>query len=103
MATYIPHAVSKIRANRAARWAAWEAMGRQGRVEAGIVTVYTPDRSQHGYARDYGRPYTGAAGYSSTLRVHWREGETTLCAVKGMVPAYEAPGLVGGFAEWTIR
>lgn len=103
MTSYTPHAVSKIRQNRAARWAAWDAMNQRERIEAGIVKVFAPDRSQCGYAKDYGRPYTGEAGYSRTLRVHWEDGTTTICALKGMVPAVEAAGLPGGFAEWTIR
>jgi len=103
MTKYTPHAVSKIRRNRAARWAAWDAMNERERIEAGVVTVFTPDQKSCGYATDYGRPYTGEAGYSRTLRVHWEDGTTTVCSLKGMVPAVEAAGLPGGFAEWTIR
>lgn len=103
MTSYTPHAVSKIRQNRSARYAAWAAMTRAERIAAGIVTVFTPDRKSCGYAKDYGRPYTGEAGYSRTLRVHWEDGTTTICALKGMVPAVEAAGLPGGFAEWVIR
>lgn len=103
MTNYTPHAVSKIRKNRATRHAAWAAMTRAERIAAGIVTVFAPDRSLVGFAKDYGRPYTGEAGYSRTLRVHWEDGITTICALKGMVPAHEEPTLPGGFAEWTIR
>lgn len=103
MSNYTPHAVSKIRQNRAARYAAWAAMTRAERIAAGIVTVLAPDRSLVGFAKDYGRPYTGEAGYSRTLRVHWEDGTTTICSLKGMVPAHDEPTLPGGFAEWTIR
>lgn len=103
MTSYTPPAVSKVRQNRAARHAAWAAMNRAERIAAGIVAVFTPDRKSCGYAKDYGRPYTGEAGYSRTLRVHWEDGITTICALKGMVPAHEEPTLPGGFAEWTIR
>jgi len=100
---YVPHAVSKIRRNRATRHAAWAAMTRQERIEAGVVAVFTADRRACGYATDFGCPYTGEAGYSRTLRVTWEGGAVTHCAIKSMVPAFEAPGLPGGFAEWTIR
>lgn len=103
MTNYIPHAVSKIRRNRATRHAAWAAMTGQELIEAGVVKVFTPDRRACGFAKDYGRCYTGKAGYSRTLRVHWEGGQTTICALKGMVPAFEAASLPGGFAEWTIR
>lgn len=103
MSNYIPHAVSKVRQNRAARHAAWAAMTRKELTAAGIVKVFTADRKSCGFAKDYGRPYTGEAGYSRTLRVHWEGGITTICALKGMVPAHEEPALPGGFAEWTIR
>jgi hypothetical protein len=101
-ATNTPHAVSKVRQNRRARYAAWAAMTKAARIAAGVVTVYTHDRSEAGYAVGYGRPYTGEAGYSRTLRVHWGD-EITHCAIKGMVPAVEVPSLPGGFSEWTIR
>ena len=103
MTIYTPHAVSKIRQNRAARYAAWAAMTKAERIAAGIVTVFALDRCACGYAKDFGRPYTGEAGYSRTLRVHWEGGQITICALKGMVPAVEAAGLPGGFAEWVIR
>lgn len=102
MTSYTPHAVSKIRANRAARWAAWDAMNEQDRIKAGVVTVFAIDRCACGYATDFGRSYTGEAGFSRTLRVVWEGGQTTVCALKGMVPAHSAH-LPGGYAEWTIR
>ena len=102
MTNYTPHAVSKIRRNRAARHAAWAAMTRQELIEAGVVKVFAHDRRACGFATDFGRPYTGEAGFSRTLRVTWEGGAVTHCTIKGMVPSQSAH-LPGGYAEWTIR
>lgn len=95
-------APSSIRRSRMARWAEFDAMTPAERVEAGIATVYTADRSQRGYADAFGPSYAGEAGFSRRLRVVWANGSTTLCCTRGMVPAKSAH-VPGGYAEWTIR
>ena len=65
--------------------------------------VYTADRSRCGYVIGMASPYTGEAGYSQRVRVLWADGRTTLCCLRGMVPAFENPRLQTGFCEWTIR
>jgi hypothetical protein len=65
--------------------------------------VYTADRSRCGFVIGMASPYTGEAGYSQRVRVLWADGRTTLCCLKGMVPAYEDSRVLTGFREWTIR
>jgi hypothetical protein len=65
--------------------------------------VYTADRSRCGYVIGMASPYTGEAGYSQRVRVLWANGRTTLCCLRGMVPAFEDSRVLAGFREWTIR
>ena len=68
-----------------------------------VVRVYTPDRSRVGFVIGWGPDYSGEAGFSRRLRVLWDDGHTTLCSIRGMIPAHEEPLVLGGFLEWTIR
>ena len=47
--------------------------------------VLSRDGKDVGIIRNYATlPYIGEAGYSSRYSVLWKDGRTTLCAVKGM-------------------
>lgn len=89
---------------RAARWAAWEAMTAAERAEHGIATVYTPDRSEHGFAVESGAECRcGGAGACSFLVV-WPDGAATICCTRGMESiGDEGERMPGGFGEWSIR
>lgn len=96
--------MSAIRTNRAATWAEWNSMTEAERLDAGIATVFTPDRSQRGYAAGAG-PACRCGGLGArNLRVIWRDGSLTHCCTRGMESSGEEDErMPGGFAEWTIR
>lgn len=87
----------------AATWAEWDAMPEADRLDAGIATVYTPDRSERGYCGTTG-PNPCRCGKGLGLVVIWKDGGMTRCCTAGMESSGdEDERMPGGFAEWTIR
>lgn len=92
--------MSKVRENRARDY---RDMERRWPCDSGnVAQVFSRDGKAVGYAEDFGRPYTGEAGYSERLRVLWSDGSMTLCCLKGMRPSMPHDYAPGGFLRWEI-
>jgi hypothetical protein len=90
-----------IRQKRRSEWVRLKKAAATG--DQMVVTIRSRDGADVGYSNRLTTPYTGEAGFSNRLRVIWQDGSMTLCCLRGMIPAYEMPGHLTGFREWTIR
>lgn len=96
--------MTSIKANRAATWAEWNSMPEAARLDAGIATVYTPDRSERGFAATSESDCRCGGLGACNLRVIWSDGSLTHCCTRGMESSGdEDERMPGGFAEWVIR